>query len=78
MAVTLPGLAVSLQAVTRVIEQSGHQGAAHLVALLLRRFGQSPRDHHYNTWHEKLVVNPYFTLSKVDSLIFRQALSFLT
>src|SRR5712671_1498742 len=39
--VTLLGLAVSLQAVTRRIEQFTHQGAAHLVALLLQRFGQS-------------------------------------
>src|SRR5271168_3803508 len=41
VAVTFLGLAVSLQAVTRRIEQFGHQGAAHLVALLLQRFGQS-------------------------------------
>src|SRR5437868_2316930 len=41
MAVTLLGLAVCLQAVTRRIEQFTHQGAAHLVALLLQRFGQS-------------------------------------
>ena len=41
VAVTLLGLAVSLQAVTRRIEQFGHQGAAHLVTLLLQRFGQS-------------------------------------
>src|SRR5689334_24040492 len=41
VAVTLLGLAVSLQAVTRRIEQFGHQGAAYLVALLLQRFGQS-------------------------------------
>src|SRR5690242_14396557 len=41
VAVTLLGLAVSLQAVTRRIEQFPHQGAAHLVALLLQRFGQS-------------------------------------
>src|SRR5437763_9366721 len=41
VAVTLLGLAVSLQAVTRRIEQFAHQGAAHLVALLLQRFGQS-------------------------------------
>src|SRR6267378_2523765 len=41
VAVTLLGLAVSLQAVTRRIEQFTHQGAAHLVALLLQRFGQS-------------------------------------
>src|SRR5262249_30610296 len=41
MAVTLLGLAVSLQAVTRRIEQFTHQSAAHLVALLLQRFGQS-------------------------------------
>jgi hypothetical protein len=41
VAVTLLGLAVSLQAVTRRIEQFTHQGAAHLVALLLQRLGQS-------------------------------------
>ena len=41
VAVTLLGLAVALQAVTRRIEQLGHQGAAHLVTLLLQRFGQS-------------------------------------
>jgi hypothetical protein len=41
MAVTLLGFAVSLQAVTRRIEQFTHQSAAHLVALLLQRFGQS-------------------------------------
>src|SRR5215470_10307543 len=185
VAVTLLGLAVSLQTVTRRIEQFGHQGAAHLVALLLQRFGQSshafagppqrrfripprrrfdqrleirdqcrvldnrrlasrPRppnplrwfvlrqflqtppdrarrhagchrhrgnatitrskclrrcdqttapfvekrcyrgkalpdgfniDHHHNIWCGKSVVNPYFTLSKVDSLISGQALS---
>jgi hypothetical protein len=40
VAVTLLGLAVSLQAVTRRIEQFTQQDAAHLVALLLR-FGQS-------------------------------------
>src|ERR1700751_1105101 len=33
VAVALLGLAVGLQAVTRRIEQFGHQGAAHLVAL---------------------------------------------
>src|SRR5215470_14728004 len=32
-------------------------------------------DHHHNIWCEVRVVNPYFTLSKVDSLISGQALS---
>src|SRR6516162_5612093 len=41
VAVDLLGLAVALQAVTCRIEQFGHQGAAHLVALLLQRLGQS-------------------------------------
>src|SRR5262249_32690355 len=41
VAVTLLGLAVALQAITGRIEQFGHQGAAHLVALLLKRLGQS-------------------------------------
>src|SRR2546430_4615075 len=41
VAVALLVLAVALQAVTRRIEQFGHQGAAHLVALLLQRLGQS-------------------------------------
>ena len=35
VAVALLGLAVALQAVTRIIEQFGDQGAAHLMALLL-------------------------------------------
>ena len=26
-------------------------------------------DHHHNIWYEETVVNPYFILSKVDSLI---------
>src|SRR5690349_19145406 len=187
VAVTLLGLAVSLQAVTRRIEQFGHQGAARLVALLLQRFGQSshafagppqrrfripqrrrfdqrleirdqcrvfdnrwfasrPRppnplrwfvlrqffqtppdrarrhsgcrrhrgnatitgskrlrrrdqttaafvekrcycekplpdgfniDHHHNIWYDHKVVNPYFTLSKADSVISGQALSII-
>ena len=38
--VALLGLTVSLQAVTRRIEQFGHQGAAHLVALRLQRLRQ--------------------------------------
>ena len=41
MAVALLGLAVALQAVTCRIEQFGHQSAAHPVALLLQRRGQS-------------------------------------
>jgi hypothetical protein len=41
VAVTLLGLAVSLQAVTRRIEQFTHQGAAHPVALLLQRRSSS-------------------------------------
>src|ERR1700745_216917 len=40
VAVALLGLAVGLQAVTRRIEQFGHQGAAHLVALHLQRLRQ--------------------------------------
>src|SRR6201997_1607363 len=40
VAVALLGLAVGLQAVTRRIEQFGHQGAAHLVALRLQRLRQ--------------------------------------
>jgi hypothetical protein len=32
-------------------------------------------DHHHNIWHDCTVVNPYFTLSKVDSVIFGQVLS---
>src|SRR5205807_3720186 len=38
--VALLGLAVGLQAVARRIEQFGHQGAAHLVALRLQRLRQ--------------------------------------
>src|SRR5437870_9085966 len=40
VAVALFGFAVGLQAVARRIEQSGHQGAAHLVALRLQRLRQ--------------------------------------
>src|SRR5713226_5217324 len=40
VAVALLGLAVGLQAVARRIEQFGHQGAAHLVALRLQRLRQ--------------------------------------
>src|SRR6201998_636064 len=40
VAVALLGLAVALQAVTRRIEQFGHQSAAHLVALHLQRLRQ--------------------------------------
>src|SRR5208282_3151200 len=40
--VALLGLAVGLQAVARRIEQFGHQGAAHLVALRLQRLRQPP------------------------------------
>jgi len=46
-----------------------------------RRYREKPLpdgfniDHHHNIWYEKSVVNPYFTLSKVDSLISGQALS---
>ncbi len=40
VAVALLGLAVGLQAVARRIEQCGHQGAAHLVALRLQRLRQ--------------------------------------
>src|SRR6202022_2724951 len=32
-------------------------------------------DHHHNIWYDCSVVNPYFTLSKVDSVIFGQALT---
>src|SRR6266478_6354641 len=32
-------------------------------------------DHHHNIWYEKAVVNPYITLSKVDSVISGRALS---
>jgi restriction system protein len=32
-------------------------------------------DHHYNIWYSNLVVNPYITLSKVDSIIYGRALS---
>ena len=42
MAVALLGLAVALQAVARPVEQFGHKGAAHPVALLLQRRGQMP------------------------------------
>src|SRR6516165_552342 len=31
-------------------------------------------DHHYNIWYSNLVVNPYLTLSQVDSIIFGRAL----
>src|SRR4029077_1352421 len=31
-------------------------------------------DRHHNIWYGKSVVNPYLTLSKVDSIIFGQAL----
>src|SRR5438105_2001543 len=40
VAVTLFGFAVGLQAVARRIEQFGHQGAAHFVALRLQRLRQ--------------------------------------
>src|SRR5437773_4860735 len=40
VAVALLGLAVGLQAVARRIEQFGHQGAAHFVALRLQRLRQ--------------------------------------
>src|SRR5215813_1862985 len=40
MAVALFGFAVGLQAVARRIEQFGHQGAAHFVALCLQRLHQ--------------------------------------
>src|SRR5437667_12338616 len=40
VAVALFGFAVGLQAVARRIEQFGHQGAAHLVALRLQRLRQ--------------------------------------
>src|SRR5437764_11175090 len=33
-------------------------------------------DHHHNIWYDITVVNPYFTLSKVDSIIFGRVLSF--
>ena len=32
-------------------------------------------DHYHNMWYARRVVNPYYTLSKVDSLISGQALS---
>jgi len=32
-------------------------------------------DHHHNIWYRRSVVNLYFTLSKVDSIISGQALS---
>ena len=32
-------------------------------------------DHHHNIWYGKSVVNPYLTLSKVDSIISGRALS---
>src|SRR5438445_592290 len=32
-------------------------------------------DHHHKIWYDKVVVNPYLTLSKVDSLISGRALS---
>src|SRR3984893_645071 len=31
-------------------------------------------DHHHNIWYSNLVVNPYITLSKVDSIIYGRAL----
>jgi len=31
-------------------------------------------DHHHNIWYGKSVVNPYLTLSKVDSIISGRAL----
>src|SRR4051812_46764384 len=31
-------------------------------------------DHHHNIWYDNSVVNPYFTLSKVDSIISGQVL----
>ena len=31
-------------------------------------------DHHHNIWYDRSVVNPYSTLSKVDSVIFGQVL----
>src|SRR5205823_14368624 len=31
-------------------------------------------DHHHNIWYDITVVNPYFTLSKVDSIIFGRVL----
>src|SRR5271169_2981629 len=41
VAIALLGLAVALQAVACIVEQSGDQGAAHLVALRLERLRQS-------------------------------------
>src|SRR6266446_4789529 len=41
VAVALLGLAIALQAVARIIEQSGDQGAAHLMTLRLERLRQS-------------------------------------
>src|SRR5437868_2979486 len=32
-------------------------------------------DHHHNIWSDEMVVNPYFTLSKADSVISGQVLS---
>ena len=32
-------------------------------------------DHPHNIWYSNLVVNPYITLSKVDSIIYGRALS---
>src|SRR5207302_1833986 len=32
-------------------------------------------DHHHNIWYDNWVVNPYFTLSKVDSIISGQVLN---
>src|SRR5215831_8499969 len=32
-------------------------------------------DHHHNIWYANLVVNPYSTLSKVDSIISGKVLS---
>src|SRR4030088_1535288 len=32
-------------------------------------------DHYHNIWYDHMVVNPYFTLSKADSVISGQVLS---
>ena len=46
-----------------------------------RRYREKPLpdgfniDHHHNIWYDCSVVNPYFTLSKVDSIISGQVLS---
>src|SRR5580693_1562672 len=58
-----------------------HQTTAPFVEK--RRYRRKPLpdgfniDHHHNIWYDCSVVNPYFTLSKVDSVIFGQALSVL-